>query len=321
MGNKSKENKRQSVDEKIAKMKNNMNGLEYNNAVLSNINNYKDADKIAISSGKPVEMIDVNLLDAAPIEWNFFPTISDSKMIEMIDSIMESGLFNPIIVWKQTSNRYMILSGHNRVNAYRNIVKVLNDRKDNSVNKFRQIPAIVYKMDELNELKAKEIIIDTNYVQRDDISKVLPTIVKERMTIVEKREGLTVARDVVNVVAEELGLSPTKVIEDNQIATIIIDEFKDKYFNYELTRKSILNLRHFDYKVQKWIYNEYKSNITSQMLLSLKKGDNKTQIREKFKKVINGPETISVSFQIPLKYRQEVLDLVNNYLLEIDANN
>lgn len=310
---KKKDNKmNDAVAKKIMELKGSLESNDYSNAAIRDLSDFKDADNISKESGKDVSLIDINKLDPAPNEWNFFPPVGDNKMIEMIGSIIENGLFNPIIVWEKDDNRYMILSGHNRVQAYKNIISVLSEKDIDKAMSFEKIPSIIYKKDEIDESKAKEIIIDTNYIQREDITKILPTIVKERMEIVRNREGFK--GNVSKVVAKELNLSTTKVVEDNSIATKIIDDFRNLYFDYKITRTSVLKLTPFSKEMQQWIYDTYKDEITSKMLMTLKKDDSKEDISDKFKAVLDGPDTLTMRMEVPIELRDEVESLVNEFL-------
>ena len=114
-----------------------------------------------IKSGKKIVEIPIENLKPAPSEWNFFPPISEGKMLEMMMSIQENGLFNPITIWNR-GEEYMILSGHNRVNAYKRIVDEFKDTEGFDPKEYETIGAIMYDVDEIDENKAKEIIIDTN---------------------------------------------------------------------------------------------------------------------------------------------------------------
>lgn len=54
----------------------------------------------------------------------------------------------------------MILAGHNRAKAFKYLFEMDNGQK------YRKIPALIKKKDEITEEDAWEIIIDTNWVQR-----------------------------------------------------------------------------------------------------------------------------------------------------------
>ena len=69
-----------------------------------------------ITTGMDIFQLELDKLKAAPKEWNFYVPLNDNKMSELIESIIDNGLLNPIIVW-ENDNDYMILAGHNRVKA------------------------------------------------------------------------------------------------------------------------------------------------------------------------------------------------------------
>ncbi|MBC8059633.1 MAG: ParB N-terminal domain-containing protein, partial [Clostridiaceae bacterium] len=64
-----------------------------------------------------IKHINLDNLISSPLEWNFYKPLSFDKENELVESIQENGLINPIIVWEKGDNKYMILAGHNRVNA------------------------------------------------------------------------------------------------------------------------------------------------------------------------------------------------------------
>lgn len=76
---------------------------------------------------------------------NNFETIS---VITLKKSIRQVGLLSPILVWETSDGKYMLIAGHRRVTAYR---EILNDlRKENAseveIKKYKTIPAIVFDL-------------------------------------------------------------------------------------------------------------------------------------------------------------------------------
>lgn len=55
-------------------------------------------------------------LDGFPGHEEHFPLYTGQRLADMVDSIRRVGVQTPVLVWK-TSGRYIIISGHNRVNA------------------------------------------------------------------------------------------------------------------------------------------------------------------------------------------------------------
>jgi ParB family chromosome partitioning protein len=255
---------------------------------------------------KTAVLLDIESVFPSPDEWNFYPEISEKKMIEMMLSIMENGLFNPIIVWQQ-GNKYQILSGHNRVIAYKRIVNEYSSLKNFDINKYKKIPAIVYKEEELDELKAREIIIDTNYIQREEDKSLTPTIIKHRLEILRNRKDIK--GRTIDILAKELGISSTKVYEDHVIATKIIPELNEFFFNNKIRKKSLLRFAWFNKETQKKIYKEYNKELTDDRISKLKKGMTGEEIRECFKgKIIRKtlvtvsvPESLAKEFKIMSK--------------------
>lgn len=269
------------------------------------IESYPDAE-----GSKEIAHIDLELLSGAPDEWNFFPKISHSKLFEMMFSIQENGLFNPIIVWeydfedeKDKDCKYMILSGHNRVDAYNTIIRTYEKNPDFNRSEYEKIPAFIFGKDEINEEKAKEIIIDTNYIQREkDDRRIMPLIVKNRMDIIKNRkdiEGRTV-----DAVAKDLGISGTKVFEDHQIATKIVPELNELYFTLKLKKKPLLRYAYFSEDIQFWIIDKFGDLINNENSMKLKKGMTKSEIEKCFTEVDEDKER-NISFRVPESLEEE----------------
>ena len=298
------------ADERRASMEKQIEKLKKGKFRSSESNLYEDMVK---RTEKPIINVDINSLFPAPEEWNFFPTLSEGKMLEMMFSILENGLFNPIILWKQ-DNGYMILSGHNRVKAYKNILEEYKDTPNFDVDKYKTIPSIVYEKDEIDEYKAKEIIIDTNYIQREDTKKLMPQIVKNRLEIVRNRKD-TKGRTI-DIVAQELGISSTKVYEDQLIANRIISEFNDLYFNEKLKKKALLRFAWFDKETQKWIYENFKDYINSDSVMKIKKNMNKEEIKNCLIESQYEEKEVNVSMKVPESLVEEFREMATKWLLK-----
>lgn len=271
---------------------------------------------------KEITYLDIDLLYPAPKSWNFFPELSESKMLEMMFSIMENGLFNPIIVWEQEEG-CMILSGHNRVNLYARIIEEYGNSINFDKEKYETIPAIVFKKDEIDEDKAKEIIIDTNYIQRDEDKRLMPLIIKHRLDIVKNRKDIK--GRTVDIVAKELGISSTKVYEDQLIANRIIPELNEFFFNNKLGKKSLLRFAWFDKKIQQWIYDNFKENIFDNNVMKLKKHMDKNAIKECFKEGKDERKMVTVTIrmleEIKDEFREMALEWIENKEKEIKMLN
>lgn len=279
--------------------------------------------------GKSIENVPLVKLSSAPSEWNFFPQISDNMQMEMVVSILNDGLYNPIIVWKRTEDDYMILSGHNRVEAYRQIKDMYAKDNDISMN-YSSIPSIVYGPNEIDNLKAQQIIIDTNYIQREDNKRLLPTIVQKRVNIMKSNKDFT--GDIYKEVSEALNLSKTKVAEDYIIATSVIPEFTNLYFgaldidgnmiygSQKLSKKSLLKISMFDKDIQKWIFTKYGGVLNNKLLLSLSKNDNNGNVKENIEIKFEEPQMSVIVKHVPKIYKEELDILIDKVINDFKSS-
>ncbi len=106
----------------------------------------------------PATELPVDSLTESPKQWNFYTPLPDDKMLELIASIQENGLLHPIVVWKRQGQPAMVLSGHNRLDAFRRLYQTTGDAK------YSKIPCTL--REGITEEQAREIIVDSNWVQR-----------------------------------------------------------------------------------------------------------------------------------------------------------
>ena len=88
-----------------------------------------------------------------------FTLYTGKRLEDMVESVKENGILNPIIVLKKEDGAYEILSGHNRVNAAR-------------LANLKTVPCIV--KEHLSEEEAYTYVIETNLMQRS-FSDLLPS--------------------------------------------------------------------------------------------------------------------------------------------------
>lgn len=90
-------------------------------------------------------------LDAFPDHEEHFPLYTGQRLDDMVDSIRRLGVQTPILVWKTNNGRYIVISGHNRVNA-----SILAGRAT--------IPAVVRT--DLTMETAEDLFFEMNFRQR-----------------------------------------------------------------------------------------------------------------------------------------------------------
>lgn len=104
-----------------------------------------------------IQNIEIGLMEA--YHDHPFTLYTGKRLEDMVESVKENGILNPIIVLKKEDGAYEILSGHNRVNAARQA-------------KLNVIPCIV--KENLTDKEAYTYVIETNLMQRS-FSDLLPT--------------------------------------------------------------------------------------------------------------------------------------------------
>lgn len=113
------------------------------------IQNDKDLVKIASLSIGEVKEIDID--KCLPFPEHTYKEYSEAEMKELENSIKLCGLQSPIVLWDNGGDKYIVLAGHNRLKAFKNLG-------------YKKIPAILKKNISKNE--AKIIVNQTNMIQR-----------------------------------------------------------------------------------------------------------------------------------------------------------
>ena len=122
---------------------------------------FNDAVDMITGVDAPVVVKDIQMLpvdSVKPFHDHPFWLYEGERLKDMVESVREHGILNPVIVL-QTTDGYEMLSGHNRQNAAR-------------VAGLKEIPAIVKKG--LSEEEAYIYVIETNMLQRS-FAELLPS--------------------------------------------------------------------------------------------------------------------------------------------------
>lgn len=282
-------------------------------AIKENFKKNVDASPNIKFDGMIAKNINISDLYSAPDSWNFYEILDENKKLELMQSIEENGILSPIVVWEMDKsnvedlygsdlkysligNKYMILSGHNRTDAYNRLYKLTGEEK------YKSIPAFVFYENDLDKLSAREIIIDTNYVQR-----VLNTREME-MSIMYKYDEINNNKSkkgrTRDIVANELGISSAKV-EQYRKLNGMMKELKDMVYNDDLALTSVLKLADKSIDVQGWVYNMYGTRLTNKLLNKVKPYMRRDDIEKLFEKELSPKiKTQKVSIEVP----EELID-------------
>lgn len=220
----------------------------------------------SISKDYKYETIAIDSLEAAPDKWNFFKQLSEKKGLDLAISIHTNGLLQPIVVraLDQSKSKYQILAGHSRVRAYKLLYELFND------DKYLNIEAIVYGFDKLSDLKAREIIIDTNLMQRGNLpSSEMARCVSEKVQLLKIQN----VKNITTVLTEKYDIKKTSLFMWTKLAGLI-DPFKELMDNHILTLKNCYKLAQFSEEEQKKIYEEAGELLNDGIMSKVKHNTN-----------------------------------------------
>lgn len=139
-----------------------------------------------------IQNIEIGLMEA--YHDHPFTLYTGKRLEDMVESVKENGILNPIIVLKKEDGAYEILSGHNRVNAARQA-------------KLNVIPCIV--KENLTDKEAYTYVIETNLMQRS-FSDLLPT---EKALVLKMRYEKIASQGKRNDLKNEIELLDKGIIE------------------------------------------------------------------------------------------------------------
>ena len=165
-----------------------------------------------------IQDIEIDLLKA--YHDHAFTLYTGKRLKDMVDSVKENGILNPIIVLKKEDGAYEILSGHNRVNAAR-----LADLKT--------VQCIV--KEHLSEEEAYTYVIETNLMQRS-FSDLLPT---EKALVLKVRYEKIASQGKRNDLQKEINNLDRGIIEKESKAEDKTDSRKSLGKEYHLSGASI----------------------------------------------------------------------------------
>jgi ParB family chromosome partitioning protein len=253
-----------------------------------------------------IRLVSINKLVKAPDEWNFYKPLSDDKMLELIDSILNNGLLQPVVIWQQEGGEYMILAGHNRTEAYRKLLETTNDVK------YEKIPALIKNWNELDETTAREIIIDTNWVQRNlspmekakSINQKYNLLLGDRQRL---KQGSGLIRD---KIAESYNISGRQVAKYKNLNKLI-SPFQELLNENNLTITIASKLSTFDENVQNYLYEHYNSDLNYEKLKLVSNDSSEEDIDEIF---ILEEDLVQIKFNIPRYLAKDAEEMMKNWL-------
>lgn len=196
-----------------------------------------------------LEKIAVELIH--PFKNHPFKVIDDDKMEDLVESIKDNGVLNPVILRLAEHGTFEMISGHRRLHAAKKAG-------------LEKIPAIVKNYDDDEAILA---MVDSN-VQREE---VLPSerawSLKMKMDVMEKRQGkrndLTsctqCTKSSAEIAGENYGLKKRQVLNYIRL-TELIPELLNLVDLKKISIVLGVDISYFDKELQQWIleyFNEH----------------------------------------------------------------
>lgn len=225
------------------------------------LNPYKKySKKNEIEENKKQE-IRINMLikDLVPFKSQPFNEYSEDEMKELKESIERIGLQNPVIVRPINDEKYEILAGHNRVQAFRELGK-------------EQILVVIKDVDDDT---AQMIMIDTNIVQRQKLTPMERAKAYKLKDEIKKKRKYNIDKVEENLSEEEkrvLGESVAKQTYYRYLSlNNLIPEYQVKCDVGKLPIKAAEQLSKLNTEQQRKIYESLgESNISEKKAIELK---------------------------------------------------
>lgn len=283
-------------------------------------NNYNVVKKLAnidsevnnsIDNAMNISLVSLEQLEEAPVEWNFYGVLPSYKMTELIESIEEIGLQNAPVVWEQDNNKYMILSGHNRVRAYIML-------RDSGEKEYDKIPVSIRKKDELTPEQAEQIIIDTNWVQRQltPMQKSM-SIIKKYKAVKEENKGKRV--NVNEIIAKEYDITKRQITDYKSLMNLI-PKIQQLVEDSKISIKAGVRISRYSNDIQNEIAENYPARVINKKYNLLKEDMTLEEIDKVFD--MEGEEKLTtIKITLPkdnkAKFIKELKALKEKYGLEI----
>lgn len=285
---------------KAKSIKNNISniGNNFSNSLMSEIKNQRNDNVL------------VNKLVKAPEDIHWFEPLSEEKFLELKLSIEKNGLLNPVIVWEQLDGTYIILAGHNRVRAYKDLQESTKDIIYNT------IPAIIFPYESLkdNPEKIKAIIIETNIINRNQftIKERINTVMYRMYMYKNYKDGQGRG---IEELAQEMGLKKSAIYDDCKIGNKLIPEMLEYYYRNKINRKTALQLTRLEPEVQKYLIDFHSDKITTKCLYNMPEDVATEEDIKEYLENSEVPKTIKrIEVQIPEEYIEEYNQMVREWL-------
>ena len=109
----------------------------------------------------------IPLDDLLPNPKNPYPLLDEDAMLKLMDSIEDAGLLEPVSAYPMGGGKYMLVSGHNRREAYRR----LRAERDDGTHRWDKMPCVIAEKPD-SDAKERIVLVEANR-QRVKTPKIL----------------------------------------------------------------------------------------------------------------------------------------------------
>ena len=252
-------------------------------------------ERIAGTSGAYAKVERSKLLPT-PQDWNQFTEISEDKKILMAESIYYNGLLQPIVVraMDEKNTSFQILAGNTRNSLYGMLYDITGD------DKYLSIDAKIYWFGELTDEQAREIVTDTNYVQRANLSA------RDRVFCIHNKIEMLKSRkesDIMSKVAEQMNIKRSTVFYWDKIAKLIpkfFDWFQDDF----ISLKAASRIASFPPDIQEELY-EMRERLTDEIIMKVPAKTVHDEIIPMFNEIIDAFNAPKPSYALDAMWEEE----------------
>lgn len=233
------------------------------------------ADRYAKPSTQPrYEDVPLSKLINPPKFWYTYPLLTEDKLVELMFSIKDRGLLQPIVVWEQEDGNLMRLAGANRANSYSKLLEVEGEQ-------YCLIPAIVYPFEALDLQRAEQIHIDTNWTARElsKKDKIMSIIRKFELIGEEGYDGTP--QKTRAIIAKDLEITTRQVYKYYAMRKLI-PTLLELVMKNKISIDNAYILTDFDNMTQSWIYETFTNKLQAKYLKKIQRDMTKSQIEKCF---------------------------------------
>lgn len=252
-------------------------------------------ERIAGKSGAYAK-VEISSLLPTPSEWNQFTDISMDKKILMAESIYYNGLLQPIVVRaiNEANDQFQILAGNTRTSLYDMLYDITGDAK------YLAIDAKIYWYNELTDEQAREIVTDTNYVQRASLSA------KDRAFCIHNKIEMLKSRkesDIMSKVAEQMNIKRSTVFYWDKIAKLI-PKFFDRFQDDLISLKAASRIASFPPDIQEELYN-MQDRLTDEIIMKVPAKTVHDEIIPMFNEIIDALNAPKPSYALEAMWEED----------------